>query len=308
MNLNVIQNFVIHNFLINNNLNKINEDQREIDEYPYILEEKKIIKFIRYDNTIRNVKIPISLKKNELYSTANNYKLRRFSDIILSHKNISLNKDESSINEIKEGDEIYIIEELKEIDSTYYKKYLEKHQNDKKINVNFEKTDGLKKNMVFSEKTTIKEMIKIYLFETDIPEKYKNEFCFTYNAESLNINDTSSLSQKGLKEQSQIMVIEKKIVENDKDKIKGKELKVSFKINKNIIKTCCIGTLNQVKDIFSHLHNLPNSEEIINIEINGNIFENDETRTFSSFGIREDFTCKILLKKKRERTCCCTIL
>ena len=299
MNINVTQNFVMNNVQINNN-------QDDIDEYPYILEEKKTIKFMRDDNTIIRVKIPISLKKNELYSIANNYKLRKFSDITLSHKNIILNDDDSSINEIEKEDEILIIEELEGINAAYYKTYLEKHKNDKLINIYFEKTNGYKKNMVFSVNTTIKEMIKIYLFESDIPEKYKNKFCFTYNAETLNINDTLSLSQKGFKEQSRIMVIEINIVGNNKDNIKGKELKATFKKQKKIIKTCYIGTLNQVKDLFSHLNDLPNSKDIINIRIKGKIFENDETRTLSSFGIRNDFICEIGFK--REKACCCTIL
>ena len=293
MNFNVIKNFI-----------KIDEDQDDIDEYPYILEEKTIIKFIRDDNTIRRVKIPISLKKNELYLIANNYKLREFSDIILSHKNTILNNDDSSINQIKLGDEIYIIEELEGIDAGYYKKYLEKHKNDKLININFEKMNGSKKNMVFSVNTTIKEMIKIYLFESDIPEKYKNKFCFTYNAESLNINDTLSLSQKGFSDSSIIKVIEMNDIYN-KDNIKGKILKATFTKKKEIIKTCYIGTLNQVKDLFSLLHDLPNSEIIQNIKIKGKIFENDEIRTLSSFGIRDDFICEILFQKEE---CCCTIL
>ena len=293
MNFNVIKNFI-----------KIDEDQDDIDEYPYILEEKTIIKFIRDDNTIRRVKIPISLKKNELYLIANNYKLREFSDIILSHKNTILNNDDSSINQIKLGDEIYIIEELEGIDAGYYKKYLEKHKNDKLININFEKMNGSKKNMVFSVNTTIKEMIKIYLFESDIPEKYKNKFCFTYNAESLNINDTLSLSQKGFSDSSIIKVIEMNDIYN-KDNIKGKILKATFTKKKEIIKTCYIGTLNQVKDLFSLLHDLPNSEIIQNIKIKGKVFKNDEIRTLSSFGIRDDFICEILFQKEE---CCCTIL
>ena len=293
MNFNVIKNFI-----------KIDEDQDDIDEYPYILEEKTIIKFIRDDNTIRRVKIPISLKKNELYLIANNYKLREFSDIILSHKNTILNNDDSSINEIEKEDEILIIEELEGIDPAYYKKYLEKHKNDKLININFEKMNGSKKNMVFSVNTTIKEMIKIYLFESDIPEKYKNKFCFTYNAESLNINDTLSLSQKGFSDSSIIKVIEMNDIYN-KDNIKGKILKATFTKKKEIIKTCYIGTLTQVKDLFSLLHDLPNSEIIQNIKIKGKIFENDEIRTLSSFGIRDDFICEILFQKEE---CCCTIL
>ena len=293
MNFNVTKNFI-----------KIDEGQDDIDEYPYILEEKKTIKFMRDDNTIIRVKIPISLKKNELYLIANNYKLRKFSDIILSHKNIILNNDDSSINEIEKEDEILIIEELEGIDPAYYKKYLEKHKGDRLINIKFEKSNGSKKSKVFSVNTKIKEMIKIYLFEENIPEKHKNKFFFIYDTNSLNINDTLSLSQKGINDQSIIKVIEMNIVGNDKVIIKGKKLKATFKKKKEIIKTCYIGTLNQVEDLFSHLNDLPNSKDIINIKIKEKIFENDETRTLSSFGIRNDFICEILYQIEAS----CTIL
>ena len=80
------------------------------DVYPYILENKKNITFIRYDNTIKKVMVPNSLRKNELYSTANFYKLNRYADIILSYNGLTLNEDESSINDINAGADIYIIE------------------------------------------------------------------------------------------------------------------------------------------------------------------------------------------------------
>ena len=47
-----------------------------------------------------------SLRKSELNSLANNYKLNKYANIVLYYKNMSLNKDESSINDIMAGKEI----------------------------------------------------------------------------------------------------------------------------------------------------------------------------------------------------------
>ena len=52
-------------------------------------------------------------------------------------------------------------------------------------------------------------MIKIYLFETNIPEKYKDNYIFLFNALTLN-KDTSLLKDKFNQEYSTVCVTEKK--------------------------------------------------------------------------------------------------
>ena len=192
MNPNINQNFISSNFAVNNqNINfnnPINNNISQIEEedvYPYIEEDKKNIIFKRDDNSIKKVKIPKSLRKNELYSTANKYKKYKYADILsLSLNEINLNKDESSIDDINDGSEIYIIEELKDIDFEYYKKYLKEHDKEELISIIFNYND-LKRTFRFSYNSTIKEMLKIYLFETNIPEKYKEDYIFIYNAKQL---------------------------------------------------------------------------------------------------------------------------
>ena len=80
-----------------------------------------------------------------------------------------LSEDESSINDIMAGTEIFIFEELNGIDSNYYNEYLKKHSNDRLINILFISNSAVQKTFRISLNTSIKEMIKIYLFEMNIP-------------------------------------------------------------------------------------------------------------------------------------------
>ena len=179
MNPNINQNFISFNFTVNNqNINfnnpinnNINQIEIVEDAYPYIKEDKKNIIFKRDDNSIKKVKIPKSLRKNELYSTANKYKKYKYADILsLSLNGRNLDKDESSIDDINDGSEIYIIEELKDVDSEYYTKYLKKHDNEPLITILFHSVNNTI-NLRFSYNTKIQEMLKIYLFLRNIPRK-----------------------------------------------------------------------------------------------------------------------------------------
>ena len=310
MTFNGSQNTVIgidnQNLIFNNLLNSnINEIETIEDVYPYITDEKKNITFIRYDNSTKKVKIPKSLRKNELYSTANLYKIHKYSDILLSYNGLTLNEDESLINDIPEGSEIYIIEELKDIDSQYYKKYLEKHNNEKKISILFETDNGLMRNMIFTLNTTIEEIIKIYLFEMNIPEKYKNNYNFICNAEIIN-NESSTLSKKNILENSKILVSEKNSLLNNAKK--GKALKATIKYHEKNF-SVNIGTLNQIKELFTKITNLINIDQDKTLEIKGKHYKIDDNNTFSAIGIRKDFVCKIKdgnkeTKKRKDPSSC----
>ena len=273
------------------------------DAFPYLYENKKNIIFKRYDNTIKKVIIPNSLRKDELYSLANKYKINRYSDIILYYHNKSLEDNESTIKDIEAGAEIFIFEELTGIDSNYYNEYLKKHNNKKLINIVFD-YNGLQKTLRFSLNTTIGEMIKIYLFEMNIPEKYKDNYIFLFNALTLN-NDNTLLKNEFHQDNSTVCVTEKKplnIFEN-----KGKIIKASIIHNKHSILTFEIGTLNQIKDFYSYLkNNLNNYNEIKTIEIEGKDYKNKQNNTFSSVGIRNDFKCNI--KYNNDSCCSCIIL
>ena len=139
------------NFNMNNNCNNnssiqiTNHNDKIIDLFPYIKEEKKIIKFINSNYESNSIKIPISISKSDLYSIADNYKSHPSLKFILSYKNIMIKEDESSIEEIPEGAEINIIEERPIPSTCYYDKLIKKYGNDDMRNIIFLESSGKKK-------------------------------------------------------------------------------------------------------------------------------------------------------------------
>ena len=103
-----------------------------------------MIYFINSDYYKIRVKIPSLISKIELYSIAKVYKVFRRTNILLIHKNIILNEDDSLINEISEGDRIIIVE------NRYYP--------DQSDYINLKKQNGEKINM-----TIINEFLKNFL-------------------------------------------------------------------------------------------------------------------------------------------------
>ena len=65
--------------------------------FPFIKEPKKLIKFINSNYIIYHIKIPIFIKKSDLYAIASLYKWLFYSNMILIHNNQNLENDESSI-------------------------------------------------------------------------------------------------------------------------------------------------------------------------------------------------------------------
>jgi len=185
-NMNQINNMNNQMISINqmNNMNNMNQNYQmeQFDAYPYIKENKKNIIFSRINNSNVLVKMPVSLRYNELYLTAEKYKVNIYSDITLIYKNEILNEDESKIDNILDNDIIYINETLEGIDPSYYNLYTSQHMNEKLINILFDL--GTKQNKVirFTLNTTIEEMIKVFLYEMKIPKKYQNNFKFIFNA------------------------------------------------------------------------------------------------------------------------------
>jgi len=108
------------------------------DVYYYINEKKKVIIFERNDQRQFRVKVPLSLRNNELYYTANKYKINEFSDMELFYDNNLLNNDDSPINNIANGGKVIIVENLDEIKTSYYrKKYMPSLPRDNIINIIF---------------------------------------------------------------------------------------------------------------------------------------------------------------------------
>jgi len=108
----------------------------------YIIEPKKIIRFINSDYKEYKVKIPLSITKYDLYSIAQNYKCFKnnnkhsntgnHSNILLIHNNLILNRNVTSIECINNNDVIIIIEPRNFPDDSYYKS-LQKRTGEKGI-------------------------------------------------------------------------------------------------------------------------------------------------------------------------------
>ena len=78
------------------------------------------------------VKLPKSITKNDLYSIAKKYQDDYYSNIILSCNNYLLKEDDTTIEGIKEGSIINIIEDIDFPDGSYYRALLKKMKITKK--------------------------------------------------------------------------------------------------------------------------------------------------------------------------------
>jgi hypothetical protein len=285
--------------MILNNFKSNDGDEDEEDVYPYIEEDKKHIIFSRNDGKKYKVKIPCSLRNNELYSTANKFKSNKYLFIKLYYKNQLLKEnDEFSLNSILNGEEIQIVEDFDEFDLSYYNKYLSKNKNKNLLNIIFHFTSSKPKTMIFAKDTTIKEMVKIFFNEIKIPEINRKYFilnCNGINGDRLDFDDKCILEKSSLNrgDYSDIYVLELK---NKYLEINGKILKANIYSKNELILKFLVGTLGRIKDFYSDLeYSLPGWEHIIlkKVEINGKELKKDDNRTFSSFGIRENFNCYI---------------
>ena len=127
MNFNNIP-FMNFNNTENSSKKKQNEKAYE-NLYPFIKGERIKITFINSKNESKLVKIPKSLRKDEIYSIAEKYKSSKYYEIIrLVHNNEILENDESSIDCILNGDSINITEFF-DCDLSYYDSILLKHKN-----------------------------------------------------------------------------------------------------------------------------------------------------------------------------------
>ena len=269
------------------------------DVYDYIKEEKKRIIFKRVlDDKYFYVKIPCSLRKNELYFTAEKYKKYRFSQIQLFH-NRFLNSNEESIDCIKDNDEIKIIEQLHEIDFSCYDRYLSKHKSEEKIMIIFELSDGKRINLSFTRDTAIKEILKILFSQINTP--LHNNYSLFFNGKKLDIYDKSTLKDWTNGDICKIVVCENSSVTGEIIP-KGKFLEVNFKVNNKFIFKKKIGTLNIIKDLCNrvilHFQGMPNYQKKIKIKtfkINGINYDENDYKILSFYGIRESFICDIEL-------------
>ena len=149
---------------------------------------------------------------------------------------------------------------------------------------------------------TIKEMIKAILSEMRIPYKYIYDYAFLYNGLKLDVNSDKYLGNIFLDRIT--ITIEELKCYTDSLPGPGKDLKVTLvndNNNNNIIIEAVVGTLEQIKNLYDKVKNkielLLNKKLLENPRIYPGgieVKENDE-RTFSSIGIRDNFICVVKL-------------
>ena len=147
--------------LLKEKQNNLNEGKKSENLYPYIKGKRIEIIFVNSKNISNIVKIPISLRKNDIYSIAGKYKSFKYSEITkLIHNNIILENDDSPIDCILNGDSLKIIEFL-DCDTSYYDSLLIKHKNSQIIhNILFTCNTGFRMILHFPNDITGIEMKK----------------------------------------------------------------------------------------------------------------------------------------------------
>ena len=135
--------------------------------------------------------IPIFFTNKELYTITERRKKFHSTKILLIHKNKILKNDESSLDEISNGDMIYVIENYLYPDKSYYLKLQNKYYGTDYINIRL-CFNGYFESFSFSKEVTIQELTKAIAESKD----YLLEDCtFIYNAGYLNPNDKRKIKE-----------------------------------------------------------------------------------------------------------------
>ena len=276
------------NFNINNNCN-YNKDDKINDLFPYIKEQKKLIKFINSDNESNYIKVPISINKSDLYSIADNYKSYPSLKFILSYKNIMIKENESSIEEIPEGAEINIIEERPIPNTCYYDSLKKKYGNENDIrNIFILDPLGTKNLLILPGKVKINEFKMAYNKKYGLNE---NMAFFIFDGLILKDNDERRIKDLTLKSDLNIQVIIQQT--NIPRKEFGKTLSgnVIFKNEKIQNFEIKIGTLESTSRLYYKI--LENRQVMKNkikkLYLNNKEINMEDEHSLISLGIKEDF-------------------
>jgi hypothetical protein len=283
----------------NNNNNEVDNNNRFEDVYPYINGNKIQIILEGENNERVYILIPTSLKSNELYYTARKYKNEildnSFSKIKLYHNNILLNDDDTPIEFIHNGDTICMRRSI----SSSYQNIFQNNQNSPMINIIFIANIGGHFHRIFPINISIRQMF-IIIFEECFEENERNFIYFLNNASTINTEDNTLLSNffrfqhiSNIEIRSRFGVIED---------LPGKLFIVSIQNNRNLELDFTVGTLEQIRSFRRRLNQgIENLRyNIINNPIlnpgEGEIeLSEDDDRTFSSIGIRDNCICRVEL-------------
>ena len=314
-NMNIQNNNEINNINLNNNIMNTNNqfaNEYYVDIYPYINEIKINISFQNKDNEIKTVTIPASLRNSELYYTAdilNNSLFLEYSDINLIKlflNNQLIPNNNEPINKIVfNGANIFIMENIEDL--SYYDSIIINNQNVNKINIYFDDNNGKKFSLIFPFNIKIKDMIHGFFAKNKIPILNRKYFSFYFNQKSLDLNEENLLINENIINGSTIYFISLDINKNSdnmtylKINFPGKKLNVSL-IDKNgeLIGKIYASSLQRIKIFYKKLKNYLSQKK--NIIFTGKavilyseiILNKLDERTFSSIGILNDFSIKLI--------------
>lgn len=288
MNLNMNYNNMPNAQIMNYNQMNQNINNNPIDLFPYIKEEKKIIRFINSNNDINYIKIPIFITKNELYSIASKYKALGFSKIILSYNNCLLKKDESSIDEIPEGAEINIIEERNIPSYVYYQSLIKKYGKNDIRNITLSFSTGKKMILNFPGNSTFSEVVNAI---NQIYGSNEENLVLLYNGQQLSTNDKRKIRDV---ENGDFMIT---IIENREFKhYFGKPIIANINIKKKngeqIKARLYTGTLESTTSLFEDIERKILISPFKNQKLYFNDIElkREDEKSLLSLGIKKDFT------------------
>ena len=297
MNMNY-NNTISNYFNLNNNTRGLRRQMSATnilevkDPYPDIHEAKILIIFERNDKIQHKVKVPLSFRMVELYYTAVEFKINKYSKMELFYNNKYLKEDDKRINIISNGDKVIMAENLDELNNSIYKNLYQPNLSSGDIvNIIFNFSFNNKiKTMAFSKKTKIRDMFKMFYQENGIIGKGKQFYKFLLNSNTLNVDDNSPLG-KLFNSDGKTIIVD---YINELNVIKGKKLEVEVRNKRKKLSKTTIGTLNKIKDLYFKLEqNYTNHRTIQRISIKGKEVRRDDERTFFSINVRENFKCII---------------
>ena len=140
-------------------------------------------------------------------------------------------------------------------------------------------------------------MKKSYLYRKEVPFKYINDYNLIYNGKKLNDNEILK-NFTNSEPFNKIIIIDMNNVTCG-NIAEGKRIMASVYLDSKLRSKQYIGTLNQIKELYKGLNDRYSGlkGKIIILPNEIEVKENDE-RTFSELGIRDDFIIKCDSQKK----------
>ena len=198
--INSNMNSMMDKMNLNNQYNEENniEKKEYKDIYPEIKEKKIKVKFIFYRNDYYYIQIPSSLRKDELYSVANDIQIREYTPfasdniemIELFHNGIELENDDSPINCINDFDSIVVEFDNSEIE--LYKESLHlKTKFSEILNIIIEiENNGIRRVLQLEKNMTIEEMMKVFCIYYYIKWPHIGNHTIIFRSRQLKYNST----------------------------------------------------------------------------------------------------------------------